>query len=89
LPSIAHFLADLASEVLVYLQDLQRGFGDFAFGLRRCRDQLTALAVEPGRLALEGGEAIELDQILAPEFAHGGTPSELAFHAAEDPALLA
>jgi hypothetical protein len=66
----AQFLGDLAGEFLVYLQDLQGGFGDLAFGLRRRRDQLTAFAVEPGRLALEGGEPAELNQILAPEIAH-------------------
>src|SRR5262249_36781521 len=52
----AQFLGNLAGEVLVYLQDLQGGFRNLAFGLRRRRDQLTAFAIEPRRLALEGGE---------------------------------
>src|SRR5262249_29405209 len=67
---LAQFLGDLAGKILIYLQNLQRGFGDLAFGLRRGRNQLTAFTVEPRRLALECREPIELDQILVPKIAH-------------------
>ena len=71
MPSISRSsLPTSLRHVLIDLQDLQLGLGDLALGLRHRRDQLSALAVEPRRLALERGEAGDLDQVLAPEVAH-------------------
>src|SRR5262249_50530607 len=68
--NLAQFLGDLAGNILIYLQNLQRVLGDLAFGLRRRRNQLTAFTVEPRRLAFERREPIELDQILVPKITH-------------------
>ena len=46
---LAHFLGDLAAQVLVDLDDLQFGLRDLAVGLGDCGDQLPALALEPRR----------------------------------------
>src|SRR5262249_33879750 len=47
-----------------------RRLGDFAFGLRRGRNQLAAFTVEPSRFTLERSKPGELDQILFPKLAH-------------------
>src|SRR5262249_37894217 len=44
---LAQFLRDLAGKILIYLENLQRGLGDLALGLRCGRNQLTAFTVEP------------------------------------------
>jgi len=48
---LAHFLRNLAGEVLVDLDDLQLQLGDLAFGLRGCCDQLSALGASPAAVA--------------------------------------
>src|SRR5262245_51284088 len=68
--NLAQFLGDIAGNILIYLENLQRGLGNLTFGLRRGRNQLTAFAIEPRRLAFERREPIELDQILVPKIAH-------------------
>src|SRR5262245_36101287 len=68
--NLAQFLGDIAGNILIYLENLQRRLGDFAFGLRRGRNQLTAFTIEPGRFTLERREPIELDQILVPKITH-------------------
>src|SRR5262245_9579068 len=68
--NLAQFLGDIACNILIYLENLQRRLGDFAFGLRRGRNQLTAFTVEPSRLALERREPGDLNQILVPKITH-------------------
>jgi len=67
---LAQLLRDVAGNILIYLENLQRGLGDLAFGLRRGRDQLATFAVEPGRLAFKCREPVELNQILVPKVTH-------------------
>src|SRR5262249_40188998 len=68
--NLAQFLGDVARDILIYLENLQRSLSDLTFGLRRGRNQLTAFTVEPGRFTLERREPIELDQILVPKITH-------------------
>ena len=66
---LAHVLGDLAAQILIDLDDLQLGLGDFAFGLRDRGDQLRALAFEPRGVALERGQPRDLHKIVFPELA--------------------
>jgi hypothetical protein len=59
---LAQVLGDLADHVLVDLDDLQFGLGDLALGLRARGDVLRALAGQAGQVALQRGEARDLDQ---------------------------
>src|SRR5262249_31261191 len=68
--NLAQFLGDIAGNILIYLENLQRRLSDFAFGLRRGRNQLTAFTIEPGRFTLERSKPGELDQILLPKLTH-------------------
>src|SRR5215208_6318904 len=64
---LAQVLGDLAAQFLIDLQDLQLDLGDFALGLGGRGDELTALAFEAGRVALERRHALDLHEVLAPE----------------------
>src|SRR5262249_56606318 len=68
--NLAQFLGDVAGDILIYLENLQRGLGNLTFGLRRGRNQLTAFTVEPRRFTLERSKPGELDQTLVPKIAH-------------------
>ena len=57
---LAQLLHHLGAHLLVDLDDLQRGLGDLALGLRDAGDDLAALALEARRLALERRQAREL-----------------------------
>ena len=52
-PDIGDLLGVLAAHVLIDLNHLQLDFGNLALGLGDGRNQLPALAFEPGRLALQ------------------------------------
>ena len=67
--NVGEVLADLGAHVLVDLQDLDLGLGDLALGLRDRGDKLSALAFEARLLALQRGDAGELDELLAPQLA--------------------
>src|SRR5262245_64003075 len=68
--NLAQFLGDIAGNILIYLENLQRRLGNLTFGLRRGRNQLTAFAIEPGRFTLQRSKPGELDQVLFPKLAH-------------------
>src|SRR5262249_910993 len=68
--NLAQFLGDVAGDILIYLENLQRSLGNLAFGLRRGRNQLTAFTVEPGRFTLERSKPGELDDTRVPTSAH-------------------
>src|SRR6202021_3637584 len=53
---LAQFLGDVAGNLLIDLKNLQLDFGDLAFGLGGGRNQLTALASYPRRVALQRSE---------------------------------
>src|SRR5713226_9401930 len=74
---LAQILRDIADQILVDLDDLQFGFGDLALGLRPRGDELRALAVEPGRVALQRRQARHLHQVFFVELLN---PGELLFH---------
>ncbi len=67
---LAQILGDVADHVLVDLDDLQLGLGDLALGLRARGDELRALAVEPGGVALQRGQPRHLHQVLVVELAN-------------------
>src|SRR5262249_14849193 len=68
--NLAQFLGDVAGDILIYWENLQRSLGNLTFGLRRGRNQLTAFTVEPGRFTLERSKPGELDEILFPKLTH-------------------
>src|SRR5262245_49111019 len=72
---LAHLLLDLTAEILVDLNDLELDFGDLPPGLRDGRLQLGLFAVETGRLPLQQGKAIDLNEVLLEQVAN---PFELA-----------
>ena len=61
--------AVLGPHVLINLQDLDPRFRDLALGLRGRGNQLSTLAFETRVFALECRDAVELDELLAPELA--------------------
>src|SRR5262249_30132668 len=67
--SIAQLLGNIAGQILIYLDDLQLYFRDFALRLCCLSDDLPALSLEPRFLALQRSEPIELDQIRRPRIA--------------------
>ena len=69
---VAQFARHFARQFLVDLQHLQLVLGNLAARLCDRGDQLSALALKPRRLALERGQAVDLDQILLEQFAHAG-----------------
>src|SRR6266702_1999224 len=74
---LAQILGNLAHHVLVDLDDLELGLGNLALGLRPRGDVLRTLAVEARAVALERGQARDMDQVLVIEIAH---TDELLLH---------
>ena len=55
--------SDLASKILINLNDLKFGFSDFSFRLRCRRDQLIALAFNSSRISLQCGQSGKGNQV--------------------------
>ena len=67
---LAHVLGNLAAQVLIDLDNLELGLRYLALGLGNGSYQLTALALQPRAVALEGRKTGDLHQVIFPKLAH-------------------
>src|SRR5262245_2790609 len=69
-PDLGQLLAHLAAKILIDLQDLELGFGDFAPGLGDRGDQRSSCSQQPRRVSFQSHKACDWDEVLAPQFAY-------------------
>src|SRR5262252_2477392 len=67
---LAQLLRDLASQLLIDLDDLELGLGDLGASLRDRGSELAMLSLDPHRFAFELGQTRDRDEPLRPQKSH-------------------